>query len=212
MCIDDFALKKREKYGTVMVDIETGNVVDMIESRDYTDVKKWLESFKNIQIFSRDGSITYSKAIKDSHPKAIQISDRFHLLKNLTDYCRDYIKRTVKNNIEIQVTKEAIANIISVTVKYDYDATWDLITDVKKLRAEGNTIDQISIALGLANKTIIKYSKIPDLEKYKYNSKSTLLIKKDAVQNNKETQIQEAKNLDEKGYSGRKIANIVSLN
>jgi len=212
VCIDDFALKKREKYGTVMVDIETGNVVDMIESRDYTDVKKWLESFHNIRAFSRDGSITYSKAIKDSHPKAIQISDRFHLLKNLTDYCRDYIKRTVKNNIEIQSTKESTANNISVKSKYDYDTTWDLISDVKKLRTEGNTIDQISVALGLSNKTIVKYSKIPDFEKDKYNTKSTLLIKKDAIYNNKETLIQEVKRLDKKGYSGRKIANIMSLN
>ena len=40
MCIDDFALKKREKYGTVMVDIETHRIVDMINSRDIEDVTK----------------------------------------------------------------------------------------------------------------------------------------------------------------------------
>jgi len=40
VCIDDFALKKREKYGTVMVDIETHRIVDMINSRDIEDVTK----------------------------------------------------------------------------------------------------------------------------------------------------------------------------
>ena len=69
-----------------MVDIETGKVVDMLESRDYDAVEKWFESFPNIQVFSRDGSITYEKAMRNSHPKAIQISDRFNLIKNLSDY------------------------------------------------------------------------------------------------------------------------------
>jgi len=139
VCVDDFALKKRERYGTVMVDIATGNVVDMLESRDYEDVEKWFKSFPNIQVFSRDGSITYAKAMRDSHPKAKQISDRFHLLKNLTDYCKDYIKRTIRNKIEIQSTEETSANNIAVKAKYEYDTTWDLITDVKKLRGEGHT-------------------------------------------------------------------------
>lgn len=211
VCVDDFALKKRERYGTVMVDIETGNVVDMLESMDYEDVEKWFETFPNIQVFSRDGSITYAKAMCDSHPRAIQVSDRFHLLKNLTDYCKDYIKRTVRNKIEIQSAEEIATNNIAVKAKYEYDTTWDLITDVKKLRNEGHTIEQISASLGLCNKTIIKYSKVHDCEKDKYSTKSTLAIKSETIRHNKETLIEEAKDLDKKGYSMRKIAKKMSL-
>jgi len=211
VCVDDFALKKRERYGTVMVDILTGNVVDMLESRDYEDVEKWLKTFPNIQVFSRDGSITYGKAMCDSHPRAIQVSDRFHLLKNLTDYCKDYIKRTVRNKIEIQSAEGIDINHIAVKTKYEYDTTWNLITDVKKLRNEGYTIEQISAALGLGNKTIIKYSKVKDCDKDKYSQKSTLIIKSDAIRRNKETIIQETKDLDKKGYSMRKIADKMSL-
>ena len=212
VCVDDFALKKREKYGTVMVDIVTGNVVDMLESRNYEDVEKWFKSFPNIQVFSRDGSITYAKAIRDSHPKAIQISDRFHLLKNLTDYCKDYIKRTVKNKIEIESTAETvIINNIKCKTKYQYETTWDLITDVKKLRSEGHTIEQISASLGLGNKTIIKYSKVQDCDKEEYIKKSTPRIKSETIKRNKEALINEAKAYDEKGYSLRKIAYEMSI-
>jgi len=211
VCVDDFALKKREKYGTVMIDIATGNVVDLLESRDYEDVEKWFKSFPNIQVFSRDGSITYAKAMRYSHPKAVQISDRFHLLKNLTDYCKDYIKRTIRNKIEIQSTKETTTNNIAVKAKYEYDTTWDLITDVKKLRSEGHTIEQISASLGLGNKTVIKYSKVHDCEKEKYITKSTLAIKSETIRHNKETLMQEAKDLDRKGFSMRKIADKMSL-
>ena len=53
VCVDDFALKKRKRYGTVMVDIVTGNVVDMIESRDYGDVEKWLKTFPSTNSFMK---------------------------------------------------------------------------------------------------------------------------------------------------------------
>ena len=59
VCIDDFALKKRHKYGTIMIDIESHRIIDMIESRDLEDVVTWLQSFPNLQVFSRDGSIIY---------------------------------------------------------------------------------------------------------------------------------------------------------
>ena len=74
-------MKKRESYGTVMVDILSHRIVDMIGSRDYEHVKEWLESYPNLNVVSRDGSITYRSAISDAH--AVQVSDRFHLLKNL---------------------------------------------------------------------------------------------------------------------------------
>ena len=48
MCIDDFALKKRHDYGTVMIDIETHQIIDMIDSREEEDVRKWLEAYPNL--------------------------------------------------------------------------------------------------------------------------------------------------------------------
>jgi len=34
VCIDDFAIKKRKSYGTIMIDIFTHQILDMIDSRD----------------------------------------------------------------------------------------------------------------------------------------------------------------------------------
>ena len=96
MCIDDFALKKRHDYGTVMIDIETHQIIDMIDSREEEDVRKWLEAYPNLEIISRDGAIMYKSASDKSHPKAKQISDRFHILKNLTEYAKNALKRILK--------------------------------------------------------------------------------------------------------------------
>ena len=41
--IDDFALKKREKYGTVMIDIESRKVVDILNSRDLEAVENFIK-------------------------------------------------------------------------------------------------------------------------------------------------------------------------
>lgn len=108
MCIDDFAIKKRETYGTIMVDINTHRVIDMINSRDLENVTTWLKTYPNLQIVSRDGSVTYHNAITCAHSNALQISDRFHLFKNLTDYCKDYLKKELKLQVAIPATKSFI--------------------------------------------------------------------------------------------------------
>ncbi|PEO34108.1 ISL3 family transposase, partial [Bacillus wiedmannii] len=47
VCIDDFSLKKRHTYGTIMIDIDTHQVVDLIHSRDREEVIRWLKTFPN---------------------------------------------------------------------------------------------------------------------------------------------------------------------
>lgn len=102
VCIDDFTMKKRHIYGTVMINIETKKIIDLIDSRDFKDVAEWLKTYPNLDIISRDGSQTYAAAIRHAHPQAIQVSDRFHLLKNLTDYCKSYITKVMGFKIKIK--------------------------------------------------------------------------------------------------------------
>jgi hypothetical protein len=89
-----------------MVDIKIHHILDMIDSREYDTVKDLLKSYKNLRIVSHDGSITYHNAISDSHSDAIQISDRFHLLKNLTSYALDYLKKKFKTHISIPLPND----------------------------------------------------------------------------------------------------------
>lgn len=85
VCIDDFALKKRYSYGTVMVDWDTHRIIDMIPSRESNEVCIWLSTYPNISMISRDGVSGYASAGAKAHPNAVQVTDRFHLLKNLTE-------------------------------------------------------------------------------------------------------------------------------
>lgn len=90
VCIDDFAFRKRYTYGTIMVDMETHRIIDLLSSREIDDVAEWLKSYPNIKVVSRDGSISYYSAIKKADENIQQVSDRFHLLKGFTDAAKKY--------------------------------------------------------------------------------------------------------------------------
>ena len=84
VCIDDFAFRKRYSYGTIMIDLDSHRIIDILDSRDKEPIIEWLKNYPNIKVVSRDGSQVYAAAIKEDHPETVQISDRFHLLKNLS--------------------------------------------------------------------------------------------------------------------------------
>lgn len=100
-----------------MVDISKRQIIDMINSRDYETVCKWLKTYPNLHVVSRDGSVTYNNAIADAHPGALQISDRFHLLKNLTSYGKEYLKKKLKPQILIQAVSQETSNEGTGTIK-----------------------------------------------------------------------------------------------
>lgn len=208
VCIDDFALKKRHNYGTVMIDIETHQIIDMIDSREEDDVTKWLKSYSNLEVISRDGGIMYKSASDKSHPKAVQVSDRFHVLKNLTEYARDALKRLLKK--QINITEKNTTEIISkVQKKYEYKTKWDIILKVKELKKQKYRIIDIAQYLGISEKTVIEYNKISLDEKEKYEKIPMQELKSQVSKNNKWWLIQEVQKEYEKHHKysvvGRKF-------
>lgn len=83
--VDDWAKRKRLRYGTILVDLERGQVVDLLQERTAEPLVKWLENHPGIEIITRDRSQTYAGAISRGAPNACQIADRWHLIKNTSD-------------------------------------------------------------------------------------------------------------------------------
>jgi len=81
--IDDWAWKRRLRYGTLICDLESGLPVDVLLDRSVETVSSWLQANPQLTIVSRDGSSEYASAIKKGAPQARQVSDRWHLTKNL---------------------------------------------------------------------------------------------------------------------------------
>jgi len=83
--VDDFALRKGHRYGTVVVDHQSHRVVDLLPDRSSESTTRWMASQPQVQIVTRDRSTLYAKGISDANPNAIQIADRFHLHANLRE-------------------------------------------------------------------------------------------------------------------------------
>ncbi len=89
--IDDWAWKKGQRYGTVIVDLQTHQPVDVLPDRSAETVAAWLRQHPAIQVISRDRGGTYAKGARAGAPQAQQVADRFHLIKNWHDHTADLI-------------------------------------------------------------------------------------------------------------------------
>lgn len=81
--VDDFALSRRHRYATIIIDAETGERVDVLPDREAATLEAWLRGKKGIEVVCRDSSATYAEAIRRALPDAMQVSDRWHLWRNL---------------------------------------------------------------------------------------------------------------------------------
>ena len=87
--IDDWAWRKGHRYGTILCDLETRKVVDLLPDRDANSVAKWLRQHPGTEIISRDRGGIYAEAARRAAPQAVQVADRWHLLRNLSEgLCR----------------------------------------------------------------------------------------------------------------------------
>lgn len=91
--IDDWALRKGRTYGTIVVDLESHQPIDLLPSREGSVVKEWFQGHPTVEIVTRDRSGEYKEAITQGAPKAKQIADRWHLLHNLAESIVRHLSR-----------------------------------------------------------------------------------------------------------------------
>lgn len=154
-----------------MIDIDSHRVIDMIPSREIGDVAEWLSTFPKLEIVSRDGSLSYKNAINQADEAIVQISDRFHLLKGLTDAAKKHITSILAANIGIPASASHYENTQTTDYwdkeqkddfptrehKANYEKKKKTVERVKELTEAGKKRSEIARETGLSYSTVKRY-------------------------------------------------------
>lgn len=91
--MDDWAWRKGQRYGTILCDLERHCVVDLLPDRHCQTVAEWLRDHAPPEVISRDRAGAYAEAARQGAPQAVQVADRFHLLRNLREALEHVLAR-----------------------------------------------------------------------------------------------------------------------
>ena len=93
--VDDFSLRKGQVFGTILVDLERRQPIDLLPDRTSDSLATWLKQHPGVAIISRDRATEYADGATRGAPAAIQVADRFHLLQNL----REALQRVLEQQV-----------------------------------------------------------------------------------------------------------------
>jgi transposase len=93
LAVDDWAWRRGQNYGSILVDLERNTVVDLLPDRETDTLSAWLRCHGGIEIVARDCAGAYADAVRQGAPDAMQVADRWHLLRNLGEALQSGVDR-----------------------------------------------------------------------------------------------------------------------
>jgi transposase len=106
--VDDWAWRKRQRYGTLLMDLEEGRVIDLLPDRSARSFAAWLGGQDDVEIISRDRCGLYADGARQGAPAAQQITDRYHLVSNLAEAIeRDVQRLQIEARVERGIARSA---------------------------------------------------------------------------------------------------------
>ncbi len=162
--VDDWAMRKRHRYGTILVDLERHQVVDLLPDREPESLSDWLRAHPTVTIITRDRGQEYIEGIAQSGLEVIQVTDRFHLLKNLVDVLervfrdcpRDLRQAAQQATSSSETQPERIELLMRQTTKAKTQ-TQERFATVKAFQAQGLKRREIARRLGIDRRTVGRY-------------------------------------------------------
>jgi transposase len=168
--LDDFAFQKGRRYGTILTDGETKDVVDLLPDRTAETVAAWLKAHPEVEVVTRDRSTEYARGVTMGAPDVVQVADRWHVLGNLREALERLLDRLRSQLLALPLESEHSSQPLQSIDRDRRRGTKDQARQqasrvqrytryagVKRLQAEGRNILQIARELKLSRQTVRKY-------------------------------------------------------
>ncbi len=174
--VDDFALCKGHNYGTILVDLQQNQPIALLPDRTAQTLEAWLKEHPGVEILSRDRSKTYRAGMDRGAPEAIQVADRFHLLKNLEETLENFFKGQAQtlHKVDSEQLQAALTSVspplaLPSELPSDFQSPKALnrarrlekYEQTHALRQQGYRIDDIAHHLGIGVRTVYTYLSAP---------------------------------------------------
>lgn len=184
--VDDWAFKKRDRYGSILVNLGTGKVIDLLPDREERTLFRWLQERPAIQVVTRDRFSNFQKAITAGAPQSIQVTDRWHLLKNLSEAVQKMLVRqysTVNTALADRQQKKAtfeptgIQPVPKRIVKNDEPQKGirlQRFQQLKQLQGKGYSIRAMARHFGMHRQTVKKYLDMDTLPRKSLGTANTV--------------------------------------
>jgi transposase len=177
--VDEWAWRRGHRYGTILVDLQTHGVVDLLPDRSAATVAAWLAEHPTISVVCRDRRDLYADGIRRGAPTAVQVVDRFHLVQNLRQvleaFLLDHRSTLQAAAVETAVALTPPTSLVPIPPRYQgrrrtpkpapppderppRHTRWVAIYDaVHTLRARGTPIAILARQLGISRPTVYAY-------------------------------------------------------
>lgn len=165
--VDDWSWRRGQRFGSILVDLETHKIVGLLADREAESVRQWLASHPEVEVVSRDRGGVYIDGATLGAPQAIQVADRWHLLSNLGDAIEEFLiraqTRLEETGVPPQKEPDKPLSSFSATPASQRKSQARLLRKrklyqrVQELHAAGLSLRKIGEELGLARNTVRKY-------------------------------------------------------
>jgi transposase len=172
--VDDWAWRKGQVYGTILVDLDFHRVIDLLPERTAESFAAWLKQHPEIVTIARDRGGLYAEGAARGAPQSQQIADRFHLLVNLSATMERVLEEHSRQLIvpcaeepATQAPQAKVGNFIKdgppplppriTSAQLRRQRRWERYQQVVALYHCGHSQAAISRTLGIGRKTVRRW-------------------------------------------------------
>ncbi|MHB8644353.1 MAG: ISL3 family transposase [Thermomicrobiales bacterium] len=154
--------RRGQHYHAISI-VKEYHTVDLLPDRTTDAFATWLVGHPGVEVVSRDRSGEYAEAVRQGAPRAVQVADRFHLLRNLRDVALRVFKRHAQRIGQLVApgTSQATLTRLRLDRETSRERTREEMHErfiaIHRLAAQGMNRSAIARHLGVHRHTVQKY-------------------------------------------------------